>query len=442
MGDPIILRRGDFPPASRIEGGPIWSGSGKSETDCGSSRTLARSGAARSFLMVLGPFGSFSRRLGAALRATGARCERVLLNGGDVLDWGLRHGRPYYGTLDQFGDWFGATLGREGVTDVVLYGDAHPYCLAAADAARRLRRRVHVLEQGYFRPFWITLERDGVNGNTSLPRDPDTYRRAAAGARDPQDIWLPPLTPPAARKIFNYHAGVILGRPVFPHFHVPYEYSILHQGLGHARRYLGHKLSRRRDVDLLVEAMGAPGARYVAILQRPGDSQLRLHSPYGATSEFIAQVIESFAASAPQDGRLLFKAHPLDHGLEPHGQVIKAEAERRGVGRRVFFIDAGDLQAMLPGSAGAVTINSTAGLACIELGLPTIALGVAIYNMPGMTHQGDLDSFWTRPQKPDPDLYRDFRKVVIDRTQISGAYAAAKGVEVALPEATRRLLAD
>ena len=112
-----------------------------------------------------------------------------------------------------------------------------------------------------------------------------------------------------------------------------------------------------------------------------------------------------------------------------------------GVADRVFFLDRGDLRALMPSARGAVTVNSTAGLSAIEMGLPTIALGEAIYDMPGLTHQGGLDASG-RPDPPDPDLYDAFRRVVIARTQVGGAYATVRGVEMAVPEVARRLLAS
>ena len=158
----------------------------------------------RHFLLICGPFGSFTRRLGGGLRAAGARCSRVILNGGDLYDWGWANAPVYRGRLEDFGAWISAWIDREGVTDVIVYGDAHPYCAAAAEAAGALGMNVHVLEQGYFRPFWITLERGGVNGNSRLPRDPEVYRREAQGTEAPKETWLPPLTPPSTTSRSGY----------------------------------------------------------------------------------------------------------------------------------------------------------------------------------------------------------------------------------------------
>jgi capsular polysaccharide export protein len=395
----------------------------------------------RHILLVWGPFGPFTRRLADRLKVGRARCSRVLFSGGDLFDWGARDGLVYRGRPEGFADWVAAAIQAEGVTDVVTYGDSHPYCVAAAEAARRLRRRVHVLEQGYFRPFWITLERNGVNGGSSLPRNPDVYRAEAHDLPDPSDEWLPPLTPPAVWKLALNHAAILLASPLFPHFRAPYQYSILHQAFGHVRRYLDQRLRRRRHARAFRDALDWKGPIFVAILQRPGDSQLRLHSPFPATARFIEQVIASFAAHAPGDARLVLKAHPLDHGVEPHAATVRKAAAAAGVAGRVVFLDFGDLQAIFPRVAGAITVNSTAGLAAIEAGLPTIVLGNAIYDMPGLTHQGGLDRFWTAPEPPERDLYQAFRKVVVARTQVSGAYSIAEGIARAAPEVARRLLA-
>ena len=404
----------------------------------GASRALAP--ADRHFLLICGPFGPFTRTLAASLRAAGARCSRVILNGGDAYDWGRAHSRTYFGPFAGFGAWLADVVRRDQVTDIIIYGDAHPYCEEAARVATLGMLKVHVLEQGYFRPFWITLERGGVNGNSRLPREPGAYRRSAPCLPEPTDEWLPPLTPPAVWNLALYHLALWLATPAFPRFHLPYQYSLPRQAWGHTRRYLSQRVfgpvHRRR----LTAVLDGPGPLFFGILQRPGDSQMSVHSPFPSTADFIDRVVKSFARHAPPSARLLFKSHPLDHGIEPHARAVAAAGAAHGVAGRVFFTDIGDLYKMLPKGAGAVTANSTAGLSAIERGLPTIVLGKAIYDMPGLTHQGGLDTFWTAPEAPEPALYDGFRRVVVHRTQISGAYAIRQGIERAVPEVTRRLL--
>jgi len=395
----------------------------------------------RHFLFVTAPFGAFSRALAARLREEGARCSRVLLNGGDVLDWGLSRARAYFGPLERWKDWLGETVGRERVTDLILYGDCNPYCAAAKEVAARLGLRTHIFEQGYFRPFWITLERDGVNANSQLRRDPELYRTPSRVALPAKPVWLAPLTPPAVRRIFAYHVALGLLHPVFSRYRPAYVYSAHRQMAGHMRHYLIQRLVRRRARRELAQTLAQPGPIFVALLQRPGDSQLMRHSPFRSTADFIRHVAESFAAFAPAEARLIFKSHPLDPGLEPHARVVAQAAADAGVGGRVSFVDDGDLNELLKRVAGVITINSTSGLTALEHGRPTVVLGQAIYDIPGLTHQRGLDVFWLSPEAPDEELFAAFRRLEMARTQINGAYATRRGVELAVPEAARRMLA-
>lgn len=396
---------------------------------------------ARHFLVISAPFGPFSKELARVLRRQGARCTRVILNGGDVYDWGFSHASPYFGELSGWCDWLRAKVQRDGVTDLILYGDSNPYCAAAKQVAASLSLDVHVLEQGYFRPFWITLERDGVNGNSRLHRDPDAYRTAAATTAPVAEVWLAPLTPSAVYRISAYHISLYLTALFFPSYRLPYTYSAPLQMAGHIRRFVERKLSQSRHEQRLAAALDASGPLFLGLLQRPGDSQLLRHSPFPSAATFIPHVIESFARHAPEGARLIFKSHPLDPGLEPHATTVARAAAVWGVTDRVFFTDIGDLEKMLPKASGVVTINSTAGLTAVEHGCPTTVLGIAIYDMPGLTHQEGLDQFWTRPEKPDHELYKAFRRVVMASTQVNGAYASRRGVQLAAPEVARRLLA-
>jgi capsular polysaccharide export protein len=111
----------------------------------------------RKFLMVSAPFGPFARDLANELRRHGAHMTRVLLNGGDLLDWGIRNAVPFFGALSQWRPWLVNLIGKERFTDILCYGDSSPYAVAAVDVAASTATRLHVLEQGYFRPDWVTL---------------------------------------------------------------------------------------------------------------------------------------------------------------------------------------------------------------------------------------------------------------------------------------------
>lgn len=394
----------------------------------------------RHFLIVTAPFGPFSRRLAAALRGIGARCERVLLNGGDLSEWGLAHAVGFAGRPQEWEGWIADYLAAEGVTDLIAHGDSSFYAATAIGVAARLGLGVHVFEQGYFRPHWVTLERNGVNAHSSLPRDAAAY--ASLGqmrGAPPQHVGR--ITPAAVFHISAYHLWAYLGFWMFPGYRSPYQYPAWRQCLGHIRRYLALKLFPGRSRQALLRACEGEAPLFIALLQRSGDSQLTRHSDFASSEDFIEQVISSFAQHSPAPARLLFKSHPLDHGLEMLERRARDAADSHGAGERVFFIDDGHFPSLLRRACAVVTVNSTGGLASLELGLPTLTLGQALYDIPGLTHQGGLDRFWTAPEAPDMQLFSAYRAAVMSAAQINGAFSTAAGIEMIIPQAVRRLMA-
>jgi len=393
----------------------------------------------QSVVFVAGPFGPFLSRLGVRLRQNGARATRIIFNGGELLDWGPVHAQFFLRPAEQWRSWIHARLIALNATDLVVYGDGHPYCTSAVQETNRLGIRVHVLEQGYFRPHWVTLERDGVNGNSRLPKDPDFYRTNAQSLHRTPPIKVGQITPMAVVNITVHHLVQLASKPFFLNYRSPYECPPYQQCASHLFRYLTRKRSQRLHQIALMQIIESHGPIYLALLQRPGDSQLIRHSPFFSMAEYIECVIRSFAQHAPADARLIFKAHPLDHGIEKHEDHIRQIANDLGVGDRCAFIGAGHLASLLRLAEAVITVNSTAGLTAIEFGRPTVALGDAIYDMPGLTHQGGIDSIWTTPDPVDADLYRAFRLVVTGLTQVNGAYSTRRNIRLAVEGVARRL---
>jgi capsular polysaccharide export protein len=75
--------------------------------------------------------------------------------------------------------WFyQSLLDQHEFTDLALFCDTRAVHVPATTLARQRNVRVHVFEEGYLRPFWITVERGGVNAHSPLPRDPARYLEA------------------------------------------------------------------------------------------------------------------------------------------------------------------------------------------------------------------------------------------------------------------------
>jgi len=125
----------------------------------------------RVFLFLQGPHGPFFHRLGRMLRLTGAQVWRVGFNAGDRAFWfDPASYIPYGDRAEDWPDRFAQIVAEKNVTDIVLYGDTRQIHADAVTRARALDLTVHVFEEGYLRPYWVTYERGGANGHSRLIR--------------------------------------------------------------------------------------------------------------------------------------------------------------------------------------------------------------------------------------------------------------------------------
>lgn len=395
--------------------------------------------AQRTFLFLQGPHGSFFPRLGGALSSQGHRVLRINFNGGDRATW--PGAIDYAGRESRWPSYVERLLVERHVTDLVVYGDARPKHAVAIRHAKKLGARVHVFEEGYIRPDWVTLERDGVNGYSTLPRDPAWYLEQA------RDLPPVPAHPPVesfrtARGwgAFFYYAEFVLQYWRFP-FHNSHRPSDpVSEGVEWLRRFQRRKDEHARTAQAL---RNLEGAEYVIFpLQLDSDYQIRLHSDFSGMRPAIVKVMSSFATHAPPTMRLAVKEHPLDAGLNDWQQITMEEARRFGITDRVDFIEHGDLLDLLQGCSGMVTVNSTAGTLALIEGKPVTVMGKAVYDIPGITHQNGLDDFWAIPQRPDPVVFDAFYRVLVDRCLLHGAFLSDKGINMLIESAARSMLRD
>lgn len=396
--------------------------------------------APRQFLFLQGPPGRFFHDLAGSLMRRGHQVHRINFNGGDLVAWSLPGGVNYQGLSGRWPAFLARLLIAREITDVVLFGDCRPMHRTARATAAGLGVAVHVFEEGYIRPDWITLEQGGVNGYSRMPEDPQWYLRAAARL-DP--IQARPALPEAFRTrakatILYYAAAVLLGW-CFPWAGTHRPWHPLVEAGGWLRR-----LGRLKAAGLgSAQQMARLGENpyFVLPLQLDSDYQLRAHSDFDGMHAALARVIASFARHAPADLRLVVKEHPLDNGLHDWRQATLEYARALGVQERVLYLEVGDIGLLVRASRGVATVNSTTGTLALAAGVPVFTLGRAIYAMAGLTHQGSLDSFWSRPELPDLDLYEAFRRVIVHRCLLHGGFYDAAGRTALVEAATDRILA-
>ncbi len=385
----------------------------------------------RSFLFLQGPHGPFFARLGARLRESGARVVRVGFNAGDRAFWPDRaHYIPHREGPEAWPAHLAALLERHAITDIVLYGDTRPVHRMAIEEARARGLTVHVFEEGYLRPWWITYERGGSNGNSRIMQwslDDIRARLKGHGGRlaPAPDHWGD-----LRQHVFYgalYHWFVMFLNRGYPGFQP-------HRSLGvgqEFRLYLRRLLmmpARRAARFLHTRRLLRSGHPYhLALLQLDHDTSLRDHGPFSDMGEFLELVISGFAAGAPAHHHLAFKAHPLESGRLPLARRTREIAARHGVGGRVHFIEGGKLGRLLDHAQSVVTVNSTAAHQALWRGLAVRAFGRAIYAKPELVSDQPIAEFFAASRRPDPAAYADFRRFLLATSQIPGGYYSAAG---------------
>lgn len=398
----------------------------------------------RCFLFLQGPQSRFFRWLGLALTDLGHKVIKINFCGGDVLHWPRPYARVYQGRRTKWPLWVDRLLQSEQVTDLLLFGDRRPMHRDALFLAAHRGIDCHVFEEGYLRPAHITMETNGVNGCSSLPRTPQMVRDQAQDL--PPAEFVQPLPNPLKKRVLDavwHHVGNTLLMPAFPLYRTHRPYTIAWELQGWIPRYLNRKqrasLARQKQEQILDQGL----AYYLFPLQLDSDFQIRLYSSFSNQTETIMHVLSSFAASAPQDTYLVLKNHPLDNGLINYQRFSLNFARALGIEHRVYFLDGGDGGLLMQSSRGVVLVNSTMGLEALTMGLPVYCLGQAIYSMPGLavTHQEQsLDSFWQEPRPPDQGLLQDYVRVLLDQALVYGNFYTDRGIEAAVQGSLQRLL--
>lgn len=382
----------------------------------------------------------FFAKLGGELSLRGHEVRRINFTGGDWLFWGRPGSVNFRGGLRSWPAFLEKRLQEWSVTDVVLFGDSRPLHAAAIPVARRAGVKVHVVEEGYIRPNCITVEADGVNGHSALPRDPRWFQDQARSL----PAWEPgvKVADGFSRRAWEdvvYTVTALAMSPLYPGYRTHRPWHPLIEYVGWVWRLAVEGRDRKRS-ERKLETLRASGRPYYLLpLQLDCDTQIRIHSDFGRLAPSIDFVIRSFASHAPADALLVLKEHPLDNRLTDWNRVIRRIAASAGVLDRVVFIENAPLEAVLPGARSVITVNSTVGVLALAGGLPVKTLGEAIYDMPQLTFQRDLDAFWLEGEPADPATFDAFRRVLMQRTQVNGSFFSDEGLRLAVQGAADKL---
>jgi capsular polysaccharide export protein len=384
-------------------------------------------------LLLQGPVGPFFDRLAKWLSGRGTEVRRVVFQAGDERDCKAVSPIHFKGATADWPAFFSNLVDQLEIDCVVLFGQSRRYHQEALAIGRARGIAVVVMEEGYFRPGFGTMELGGVNGYSStLYRY--TWQTDVMGAtpvsQAENEGIRPDISPWHFQKMAwhaaNHYLALWRGRSGYPHYEHHRIEDPFHYAVYWVRSWARKIVRRGPQLRLQATLFDASPTYFMVPLQVDGDSQLIYHSSFGKNPEFISEVLQSFARHAPADSLLVFKEHPYSRGGPGYEKFVRRIAEELGITDRIRYLVEGDTPALAEHSAGVVLINSTVGLQALERGVPLMVMGEALYDQPQLTFQGELDEFWANRQRPDPEMSKLFLAQLKNLTQVSASlYALA-----------------
>jgi len=390
-----------------------------------------------SVLLLQGPVGPFFTRLGSYWKARGSSVHKINFNPGD--DWFYSPAEPntiqYRHRLEYWEAFIQSYLVSNSIKAVFLFGECRPIHQVLRSLCKIYQIDLWVLEEGYYRPGYYTLERDGVNAHSSFAQqDMDTIMAASSAT----------LGSSAEPTVFASYRHMVKWAIIYWASNIVYSFSYPnydhHRELNWAQglqwtlslvRYWQYRITERAIKNRLKSKtyLGAQTQEYFLFpLQVHDDSQMTHHSDYAAVENVIEEVVNSFyqhllqlqEQGKPWQQVLVIKHHPMNRGHRNYKHFIRTLSKALGIEKYVVYVHDIKLPLLLPLIKGCVTVNSTLGLQALFHGVPVINLGRSFYDKPQMTFQGGLDQFWANPGEVNAQVLAQFKRYVIAKSQIAG----------------------
>ncbi len=382
-----------------------------------------RKSGGRRILIVQGDWEAGMSLLAQDLQDAGHEVGKVVFCAPDLLFYRLRgiETHTFRQPIEEFYEWLRELVRTRNYDTFFLYNHYRPYNQVAWKLAAEMNLGCQVFELGLIRPNCVMVfSRDRM----PIREVPAIWKDVLAGTHQPQQPVMPPELSQVstAVKMFQFCANYLFSRitsPLFPHFVDQRQMNLWHH-LKHGMIYLWRFIERSRDSEYDGLFAGELSGRYYAVpLQVHSDTQITQCSDFQSIEQFIRLVTRSFRKHAPADTKLVFKVHPMDRGYKDYTDLIAGLDDKLG-GGRIFYVDRVHLPTLLEHSRGVVNINSSVGISGLVHHAPVITLGTAVYNLPELTYQGDLDDFWTKAQGPAQVRVKQFVNLLLETNQGRG----------------------
>jgi capsular polysaccharide export protein len=373
-------------------------------------------------LLLQGPVGEFFSKLASYFLKKGSVVYKINFNGGDQYFYKHKINVFNFNNIDsKFQIYIEKILKKHSIKAIFLIGDKRFYHQRASEVAKRLGVDVWCLEEGYLRPNYFTLEKNGVNNSSNLASiDPYKLKQVRINYKlDQYKSFLPMCL----NAIVYWFFSVI---KVYQFsFYKHHKQLDLKKGLIWILGFLRFLKYEITEYPIRRRLRKEENKKYfLCILQVHDDYQVTFNSHYDSVEQYLEEVIYSFSKyikNSNTEDILLIKHHPLDIGEKNYLKLINNLKSLYQIDKQiVYFHNIRHLSNIYRIFKGAITINSTLGLKLLNNNIPVISLSSSFYNKAGLTYQGSLDNFFNNPGFVDQKIVHNYINYMISESQVNG----------------------
>jgi capsular polysaccharide export protein len=261
------------------------------------------------FLLLQGPASPFFKKLGLELISMGHLAWKVNFCGGDkVMSWGKLPQFNFRGDYKDFNSWLTALFKEYQFTHIILFGDTRPLHIEAIRVAKSFHCQVYVYEEGYLRPDWVTMEKNGVNGYSELIIKNKEFNwlncyQPLHESYSPQNSGINTNLRFLQDLIYRFFTFLFL--PFYPFYKTYRPRNAFIEYLGWAKRIPLKFLKINNEERTINNLIRHDKFYYFLPLQLNSDAQIRTHSTFSSIANMLATVLKSFAKYANDDSLLV-----------------------------------------------------------------------------------------------------------------------------------------
>lgn len=272
-----------------------------------------------------------------------------------------------------------------------------------------------MFEQGYFRPFTLTIDNKGVNYENSLPRDRKFYEDIVVDY-DRLHQYLSKSEYLSKDDLININRDSKFKKLLFIIMDkLKAKFSSDFIDCTYNNESINEKIVRivKKKNNINTHQEELPESYIFVPFQVHDDSQIILNSPNIRTMEELVEVVDKASKELYELGRrdiyFVFKEHPVDLNRIDYSGL----KEKYKNNKQLVFLSSGNTNELINNSMAVITVNSTVGIEALMKSKKVITLGNAFYNIEGIVeHCDELDNLSKSIIKT---LDNDFNQELVDK---------------------------